>query len=741
MLAVRIAAVLLLLGAAPARASDLVSELHAAMRGADTIVLQLKPIRAWGTMRHAMQIPIPWTLRAPVEVPPNGRLDLDIAVLDRLFGDDLAAKADPTRFRLTFTPDGGSTEVLLDRVVDPRGRPRDRGWIGRRIDVARFAGRRGTLELRVEVSGAPDRHGATFALVSRPVLIDPAAQRERPNLLLVTIDALRADHLGCYGYRRPTTPALDRLAAEGIRFANAFSNAPMTVPSLPQLFTGRYFPQPGAPTLLSSLYASGMPATMAIVRNAYLHAFLTLNARDSFDRLILLDAWRAPHISRAALDWIDRRGAGPWALYLHYLDTHTPYTVPGAAATRFVDPAHRGTVGATFTDIEPAREGRLGAADRQRVVDLYDGTIRWVDDHVGAVLDGLRERGLLERTMVVVTADHGEELFERGGFFHGQSLYDELLRVPLLVRLPNGAHAGRVVEPQVGLVDLVPSVADVLGLPLFPGIDGVSWMPLVRGEPAPVRPVFARAANPERPWRFGVRLPTHKLILTVDPPEEQLFDLATDPGERTNRIADPSQAHALAKLRALLAGFRASLADTGYQLRALPRGAEPVELEVRVRSSEGAPIANPDRIGPLRSDRIQLSEDSTTLSWRTRLDGTQQGIRFDRGLAPSATEATLTVEARVDGWQLDPEALRVGPDAAPAQRLPLQVRTAPPRPFAPKIETPSLLADTPPSLAPPASGPLRLYLWRAGHAGTGGVAPAPVDEGQRERLRALGYAD
>jgi arylsulfatase A-like enzyme len=674
-------------------------------------------------------------------VPPNARLDLQLAILDRFIGEDIVARIEPTRFRVTFTPEGASPEVLRERVVDPRGRPSDRRWLPERLDLARFAGRHGTLELRVEVAAAPERHGASFALVSRPVLADPAAQRERPNLLLVTIDALRADHVGCYGYGRPTSPALDRVAAEGVRFANAFANAPMTVPSLPQLFTGRYFPQPGTPTLLSSLYAAGMPETLAVVRNPYLHAFLTLDARDSFDRLVLLDAWKAPKISDAALGWIDRRNGERWAVYLHYLDTHTPYRLPEPAATRFADPAYRGGIGSRFTDVVPAREGRLDAADRQHVIDLYDGTIRWVDDNLGRLLDGLRERGLLDRTLVVITSDHGEELFERGGFFHGQSLYDEQLHVPLLVRFPGGAHAGRVVEPQVSHVDLVPSVADVLDVPVFPGVDGRSWMPLVRGEHDPVRPLFARAANPERPWRFAVRLPAEKLILTVDPPSEALFDLAADPGEHTNRIGDPAEAPALAELRTLLEGFRAPLADMGIQLRALPRGEHPADLEVRVRTSEGAPMANPDRIGPLRPDRIELAEDGLSLVWHTRLAGAPQGIRFDRSLTAGTTEATLTVEARADGRPIDPDALRVGPQASPAARLPLEVRVAPPRPFAPKVETPALMAAAAPPLTPPGNGVVRLFVWRAGQMGTAGVAPAAVDAAQRERLRALGYAD
>jgi len=735
-------AALVLLASPPAAAQDLVSALHDSLRGADTIVLQLKPVRAWGSMRHALQLPIPWTLRAPLAVPEAARLEVAIALLDRLFGEPVAERAQPTRFRLSFTPEGGTRVALLERVVDPRHRPRDRGWLGRRIDLGPFAGQRGTLEIRVEVAGAPEEHGATFALVTRPILRSEAAPAVRPNLLLVTIDALRADHLRCYGYHRLTTPALDRLAAEGVRFAHAFANAPMTVPSLPQLFTGRHFPQPGAPTLLSSLYATPTAATLAIVRNPYLHAFLTLDARDSFDRLLLLDSWRAPHISRAALTWIDRhRDDEPWALYLHYLDTHTPYLVPEPDALRFADPTHRGAVGHTFKDVELARRGGFAAADRQRIIDLYDGAIHWVDSHLGAVLDGLRARGLLERTLVVVTADHGEELFDRDSFFHGQSLYDEQLRVPLLVRFPQARHAGTVVEAQVGLVDLLPSIADALELPLLGPVDGASWLPQVRGEPAPVRPLFARAANPERPWRYAVRLPAHKLILTVEPPTEQLFDLATDPGERIDRIADPAAASARDALRALLDTYRAPLAEHGFQLRAVPRPGAPVELEVRIRTTERAAIANPDRIGALRDDRLQLRADGLELSWRTRLDGTPQGIRFDRTLNYAAKEGSLSVEAWANGRQISPDALRIGGDARPADRLPLSVRTAPSRPFAPKVETPSLGAERPPALDPPTHDPVRLYLWRRGDAATGGVAAPPIDQDQRQRLRALGYAD
>jgi arylsulfatase A-like enzyme len=737
-------AVLLLAARTAGAADDFYDALRAGVEKADSTLVRLQGAGSWQEDRQALQLPVPYTLAVPVTPPPHARLRTALAVRDNFLGQSLVDVAEPTRFRVTFTPDGGAPAVLLDRVLDIRGRVADRRWIGVDLDLARFAGTHGTLAFRAETADAPDRPGKVFTLWGRPNLYDPAAQRDAPNLLILTIDALRADHLSCYGYDRPTSPVLDGLAREGIRYAHAFANAPMTMPSLAQFFTGAYFPSERTPTLLSSLFAGGVLATHAIIRNPYLQSYLSLDARDTFDGQVAVDYWRADKLTRAALHWIDEQRGDRFALWVHFLDTHTPYRTPLPEALRFADPGYRGPIGPRFGDVQGAQEGIYHDADRRQVTALYDGSIRWTDAQIGVLLDGLRQRGLLDRTLVVVTADHGEELWDHGSFFHGVSLYDELLHVPLIVRLPGGARAGSVVDDEVRLVDVVPTVTEVLRTPPLDGVQGASLL-ATKADATP-RPVFARAANPTYPWRFGLRTPKHKLILTVDPPREELFDLVADPGERVNRIDDPALADVATRLRDGLATFRAPLDDSGVQLRAVaPPGMASV-LEVTVTAEAGnQPLANPDRIGPLRPDRIHVSPDGRSLVWHTLVPDTPIGIRFDRGVLPTwRGEVKISFAARALGAiDLPPRALFLGDGTVHPAATPFTYEIKPGGLFGKPVETPALSTTTPPSKLTAFVGePATLYVWRAGRVGDAAPgAPAGIDPAQREKLRALGYTD
>jgi arylsulfatase len=748
--AVPVVAALLLVFPARARAAaPFWDALRTAAAAADSPFVRVQGVDAWHDSHPALQLPVPGTLTVPVTVPAHARLRTAITLRDTFFGQTLVDVTAPTRFVVTLTPAGGEPQVLLDRVLDPRGHEGDRRWVGAGLDCSRFAGREATITFHVETAGAPETPGRTFAAFARPNLYDPTFQRTQPNLLLISIDALRADHLSCYGYARPTSPHLDRLAAEGLRFAHAFTNAPMTVPSLPQLFTSAYFPTETHATLLTSLFAAGVPATHAIVRNPYLQYFLSLDARDGFDRTVDVDLWRADKLTRAGLKWIDHQRGERWALYLHYLDTHTPYRIPSPDSLAYVAPDYTGPIGTTFGDAEGAAQGIYDASDRRRVADLYDGAVHWTDAQIGTLIDGLRARGLLDHTLVVVTADHGEELWDHGGFFHGGSLYDELLHVPLIMRLPEAAHAGTVVAPQMRTVDIVPTITEVLGTPPVPGADGRSGLELIRApDAAPSRPVFARAANPQYPWRFGLRTTKHKLVVTVDPPAEQLFDLVADPAERQNRIDDPALAPVLAELRAGLDTFLRPLTTSGFQLRAVaPPGMSSV-LEVRVTTAGGQqPLANPGRIGGLRNDRIEIDRDGKTLVWRARVPDTPIGIRFDRGVLPTERgQVKLDVQVRALGvMDIAPRAIFLGPGGEHPPSSPFTFEVKPPAAFGkPPVEDPRLTGAAPARLDAFVGEPSTLYFWRfppaaavvPGEATTGGL-----DEERRQKLRALGYAE
>jgi len=315
----------------------------------------------------------------------------------------------------------------------------------------------------------------------------------RPNVLLILVDALRADHLGAYGYSRATSPNLDALAAEGVLFERAWSQAPWTKPSIPTLFTSLYPIQhgvyegetPGSAGFLESdllgeefltaaeaFRAAGF-RTGAFVNNA--HLLPAQGFAQGFD-VYEAGSFDAAEIGRRFLAWLDGAPQQPFFAYLHLLDAHWPFQPAPAFVERF---APAGRYDGVFAQEswnglrDRINDGRvrLDARDREELVARHDAAIAAVDDAIGRLLAALRERGALDATFVLLTADHGEELLDHGRVGHGGTLYEEVLHVPLILRPPGGAEGRRVGEP-ARVLDVFPTLAAAAGVPLPPGLEG-----------------------------------------------------------------------------------------------------------------------------------------------------------------------------------------------------------------------------------------------------------------------------
>jgi choline-sulfatase len=416
------------------------------------------------------------------------------------------------------------------------------------------------------------RSALTLALA---VAIASSGCRREPIVLpagspvvLVVIDTLRADGLGFHDYPRPISDALDGWAKRGAVFERAFATSPWTLPSVGSLLTGRYPSGHGSgrgkldladgrsrrvfvaleasvPRLAVILDGEGY-ATAAFVTNTFLRPGFGLAAGfDTYDhtRNRFLGERRADVMVDHALAWIDRREpAEPWFLLLHLLDPHQPYDPPPAAAGRFTagyDGKLTAPIGPDSGLVRQVKRGEadLDAADRAFVRGVYDEEVAFVTAQVARFLDGLAERRVLERGLVVLTADHGEEFFDHGALEHGHTLYQELLHVPFVV-WGHGVRAGRHAEP-VSQVDVLPTVLDAVGLTAPEGLDGASLWPLLtgRGELAAARQLVAenslygdqRRAVVEWPW---------KLVVDVERPDTALYDLERDPAERENLAAE-----------------------------------------------------------------------------------------------------------------------------------------------------------------------------------------------------------
>jgi choline-sulfatase len=441
----------------------------------------------------------------------------------------------------------------------------------------------------------------------------PRGPRHPMNVLLVTVDTVRADHLGCYGDAAAETPRLDRLASQGVRFAQASSPVPLTLPSHSSLLSGLLPPHHGlrnngagsfpseSPTLATALSAAGY-RTGAFVGSFVLdrrfglaRGFATYDDEIERDPKagIVLEAERPGSVVvDRALAWLakdeakDERdnkdgedGARPFFLWVHLYDAHAPYTPPSPWRERFA--------------------GRP-----------YDGEVAAVDAQVGRLLDELDRRGLAENTVVAVAADHGEALGEHGEQTHGLLLYEPTLRVPLLVRAP-GLKAGQVVRTPVSLVDVAPTLAGLAGKPFAAAagqpLDGRDLSAgLRRGEEPAPSDLYAETRYPELFGWSPLTALRRRDVKYISSSEPEMYDLASDPGEKANLAARAESARTAAGFEEQIARIeagavatrrapadaetRAKLASLGYAT-----GASPQAPEKPARPTGASPV----RMAPL----------------------------------------------------------------------------------------------------------------------------------------------
>jgi arylsulfatase A-like enzyme/Flp pilus assembly protein TadD len=367
---------------------------------------------------------------------------------------------------------------------------------------------------------------AAFHAVAQP----PA--KPAPNVVLISIDTLRADHIGCYGYKQIKTPNIDALAADGVRFDRAFAVVPVTLPSHSSILTGTY-PMfsgmhdfsgnklsPLQPTLASVLKQAGYQ-TGAVIGAAVLDSRFGLNQgfdfyydHFEFSRLdeANLDLMERPGnvVADVALDWLAQNSSKTFFLWMHLYDPHFPYAPP-----------------------QPY--------NREYASQPYDGEIAFADEQVGRILHFLKDKGLYQNTIIVLCGDHGESLGEHGEATHGFFIYNATMHVPLIIRLP-AANAGRVNEDPVSLVDLMPTVLAALGRDIPSQVQGhnlLSSMPADQDSAAKKtaheRNVYGETYLPRIHFNWSeLRGAENTKYHFIDAPRPELYDVAGDPGEVHN---------------------------------------------------------------------------------------------------------------------------------------------------------------------------------------------------------------
>jgi len=405
------------------------------------------------------------------------------------------------------------------------------------------------------------------------------AKEGAPPVILIAVDTLRADHLSTYGYEANKTPNIDSLANDGVRYAETYGQASWTRPSFATIFTGQYPSSHGAvhkssllpdrvETMAEALaaqgyYTVGFPNNVNIAPDFnfgqgfaeynYLAPDLFFYANEPAAKLTLYDGLRlvrerflssyvnvynyyqpAEVVTARATQWLDeyKDRPEPFFMFVHYMDPHDPY---------FVHP-YDGEGYARVANPNPPAD----VADKYRK--LYDGEISYLDEHVGAFLAELKRRGIYDKAIIVFTADHGEEFQDHGGWWHGTTLYDEQIGVPLLVKQPQ-ATGGVVVDDLAAQVDILPTILALAGIAPPAQAQGKP-LALVPGA-GPVRDSVFAEEDLEGNVLQAVRTPQWKLI-TANPGNprglqpNELYDVATDPGEKTDLATkDPTQLETL----------------------------------------------------------------------------------------------------------------------------------------------------------------------------------------------------
>ncbi len=435
------------------------------------------------------------------------------------------------------------------------------------------------MRRRSEAGGAGGRRSGCARLLHRPLLaaflgaaaaifvvgveLDGRLRRPTgPNVVIIVVDTLRADHLDLYGYFRETAPNLRALAADAIWYRNAVSTAPWTTPAVTSALTGHYptryssmthpVPLPPRATLLPEVLRNEGYRTFGAVANILASGQLGFD--QGFEVFEQREAAGAAHVSSEALteragDFLDQAGASPFLLYLLYFDPHYGY----ALHTEFdFDPDYDGWVRPNLS-IQTLRDEieTLEDRDLRYLRALYDSEIRFTDLHLGKLIDDLKQRGLYDDALLVVFSDHGEEFAERGWIGHTRKLYEELIHVPLLIKLPGNQGGGSVIEEPVSILDVAPTLLAEVGLD-FPGpVDGR----VLSRQPSRPRPQFSETR------RFSdlisVRLGPWKLIKNAADGTRSLFDLSSDPRELFDVAAENPER--VRELEAMLAAWQSDL--------------------------------------------------------------------------------------------------------------------------------------------------------------------------------------
>jgi len=502
---------------------------------------------------RSLQLPDGWTLGYTVELPKAARLRGTLS------------KERKGTLRVVAQRDGEAPLTLAEIAPDAQaGVDIDLGALGgqvARIDLIPQGGAVALGGARVETLGdTTGPAGATRAAKA-------ATGGERPkieNVIVVLIDTLRADKLSPYnGESRVKTPGLQTFLRHAAVMLNARTQENWTKPSVATLLssllpwehnaTKGESKVPNSVELLPELLRKRGYYTGSFIANGYVSDKFGFKQGWHTYRNYIREGRRskAQYVRADVLEWLDERPKDkPFFLYMHTIDPHVPYKPPHSFVSAYDTDDYSGPVDfrATSSLLEKVKIGsvKLNKRDKRRLMALYDAEISYHDVHFAAVMEGLEKRGLSDNTMVIITSDHGEEFWDHGSVGHGHSVYDELLHVPLIVKIPGVTHGAMKLDDAVGLVDIMPTILEALGQEVPEHLTGESFLPQLKGSPSDAPRTAVSGFM--RGWRT-LAVGNYKLVQRTLR-HTWLYNTAADPGEKTNLA--PEQPLAVRYARGLL---------------------------------------------------------------------------------------------------------------------------------------------------------------------------------------------
>jgi arylsulfatase A-like enzyme len=460
-------------------------------------------------------------------------------------------------FQLT-AEQNGTTDLLYERQFVSSEEMSLEQLDTRKIDLSRYAGQ--TIQLIFQTDSADagsskKSNGPAFAFWMNPLVYTPS--QDGLNFILISLDTLRADHLSSYGYHRGTSPYLDQLAADGVLFEHVYAQSPWTLPShmsmLFSLNTARHrvylYNQSidkTIPSLASYLKGAGY-LTTAFTGGGYMSSIYGFpKGFDRYDEPAEKEpdyrAREAEYLYHTAADWLTKNQGKKFFLFLHTFQIHGPYECPSPWNDAFLTKAHTWRQ-INLKDTIEARGGAhsFSETEIENIIALYDAEIQYTDEVLlKPLIDHLKQLNLYERTVLIITSDHGEEFYEHNGWLHGDTLYNEQLKVPLIIKMPYSENAGSRIPSKIRLIDIMPTVLDLAGIK--PGdIDGRSLLSLVNGKEHQDRIFISDLASRTQPQLIPLKMATNreqlKFIFTrADSGIKSIetFDLENDPREKNN---------------------------------------------------------------------------------------------------------------------------------------------------------------------------------------------------------------